>query len=144
MSEKKFLVEIKLDVAAESKAELFSAAAELLIKAGIADDREKIIAAFFEREEIGGTLNYPGLAIPHTTGNFITRDTILFLRTKEPIQNWQDDYPAQNFICLCLGENPHTETLKQIENLMRLSLKPEGEKIFLYGNSEQLTKIFLS
>ena len=143
MSEKNFLFGIELDVDAKDKEELFSKAADWLIKNNIISDRQIVIESFFEREEIGGTLNYPGLAIPHAMGNFINQDTILFIRLKRSIKNWQEEYPAQNFICLCLTENPQKSTLKYIEKLMHFSLKPEGEKILLSGNRKQLKDIFI-
>ena len=144
MSEKKFLIDVELDMDAADKGDFFEKTADLLMRKNIGTDKQKIVDGFFEREEIGGTLNYPGLAIPHTTGNFIKLDTILFVRTKDAIQNWQDEYPAQNFICLCLTDKPLKETLKHIEKLMHASLTPAGEKIFLYGSLEQLKDIFFN
>ena len=142
MSEKNFFLDVELDMDAADKGDFFEKTADLLMKKNIGTDKQKIVDGFFEREEIGGTLNYPGLAIPHTTGNFIKRDTILFIRTKNPIQNWQDEYPAQNFICLCLTDKPLKETLKYIEKLMHASLTPAGEKILLSGNRKQLEELF--
>ena len=137
MSEKNILTGTLLGVSAASKEEVFEAVARWLIEHGAADDFESVMQAFRQREEIGGTLNYPGVALPNAVGAAIKKDALILLQTDKEIP-WQKEGDAHTFICMCISENPVRENLAYIQAIVRRTVNAKWEAVLLGNNHTEL------
>lgn len=71
------------------KVDLLKIISQHAVKIGIADSLEDILASFLKREEEGSTGLDNQFAIPHAKSEHIKKATVLYLRNKKTIEDWE-------------------------------------------------------
>lgn len=109
-----------LDKEIKSKDELFRILAKTAVKTGIATDEDKVFEAYQEREKLGTTGFTDGFGIPHCKTDAITEPSVIFVKSKVPIQ-WDslDGKPLENMFSLLVPETGGGEHLKMLATISR-------------------------
>lgn len=114
--------DIKIPLNATTKNEIITEMVEILFKNNKIQEKEKIIQALFEREELMSTGVGDGVAIPHAKAEGITKISAAFGLTKEDVDFQSLDSKPVRIIFLLIGPinqpGPHLKALSRISRLL--------------------------
>lgn len=116
---------IILDQSYSTKAEVFDAVAERLIRAKIIPDKVDFEKALYEREKESPTGLENGIAIPHAKSSAINRPVFAVVRSKTTIDGWESLAPDNKVSLIFLLAIPeknagdfHVELLAKLSRAM--------------------------
>lgn len=117
---------IKVPLKSETKEDIIEELIDVLDEAGQVRDKDKLLQAILERENIRSTGIGEGLAVPHAKSNGVDKLVVSIGKPKEPIDFQSIDGKKVNFIVL-MGSpadqaGPHIQALARMSRLM---VKPE-------------------
>lgn len=123
---------IRLDMNAGNKGEIFTAIADMAVALGYAHDARAVIQGFETREAQGSTGMQDGFAIPHVLGDAITATGVIILTLKEPVADWEtfDDLPVDFVIALIApGNAAGDDHLKLLSSIARILVHDENREL---------------
>ena len=115
---------IVLDFKARNKKEVIDALVETVVNGF---DREKVLSALLEREELGSTGVGNGVALPHVRMESVHTPVVVFARSHKPVDFGAiDGVPCSLFFLVLgpTGQVPQEEYLQAMAKISRLMRDP--------------------
>ncbi|HAV43270.1 TPA: hypothetical protein DCX15_04570 [bacterium] len=123
---------VLLELKAQNKEEVIREMAELISKDKRIKDKDRLIQAMFEREELGTTGIGNGLAIPHARTDAVKDIVIAFAKSKEGADfESMDKKPANLFFMVVGPQEKNKEYLRVMSILARLFSKEENRQTLM-------------
>ncbi|WP_342269142.1 PTS fructose transporter subunit IIABC [Spiroplasma endosymbiont of Aspidapion aeneum] len=94
---------IFIDKSILSKEKIFEFISNICIENNIVENRDALIKAFLDRENLEPTFTGDGFAIPHARTSGINKPAIFFMRLKTPVK-WFEDNKVKCLIALIIPE----------------------------------------
>ena len=116
---------ISVDLQAADKESVIEELVGILVKAGGAKDRDAVIKAVHDREELMSTGIGQGIGIPHAKTEAVERLVAVFGKSERGVDfNALDNKPVHIFFLLLSPEDqsgPHVKVLARISRLLKHS-----------------------
>ncbi|MFQ9515787.1 MAG: PTS sugar transporter subunit IIA [Eubacterium sp.] len=119
---------IFFDINVNTKTEALEFISNQALKLGLTDNRDGLLKDFLKREEEFSTGLQDGFAIPHAKSFHAKEIAIIYVRCKNPIEEWEtlDDSSVTNLFALIVPkENAGNEHLMMISKLATNLLEDE-------------------
>lgn len=129
----------------ETKEDVLSELIELLNRAGIIPDVDKVKNAVFYREKLMSTGIGLGIAIPHVRLEGIKNITMAIGIKPQGISDYQsiDDILVKIVIMILAGKNQHREYIKLLSQIVTKMKKPSTiERLLSTKTQEDIYNIF--
>lgn len=126
-----------------TKNELFDAIGRYISSLNIVKSPSILIEELHQREIIGNSMIAEEVALPHVESQNIKESTVVFVRLKKSIRNWDSqNNSASVFLFLLIKENETQTLLQPIKTLMKLLADDGIVSSLINGNEKQVEKIF--
>lgn len=126
---------IFLDIDIKTKKEIFEFATKKLFDKEVITNKEAFIEDLYKREEITPTGFENGIAIPHTQSKYVNTPTLVCIRTKDAMEDWESlnpDNKVKLIFLIAVPNNSEKDThLKVLSTLaVRLMDTQLVEKLY--------------
>lgn len=123
---------MKLDLKSKTKSEVIDELVDVLVQAGVINDRELYKKGILDRESLSSTGIGFGIAIPHAKSKAVNFPRVAFGVSKEGIDYESlDGTKANLFFMIAVNEGESDLHLKALANLSRLLMHEEFRNALL-------------
>ncbi len=102
-----------------NKAQVFRFLSQRSFSLGLAQNEDDVEKELLKREKLASTGLLDGIAIPHAISENIKEPAILFVRSREPVEDWStiDHSKVFQIIAMLVPANSEQEHLQTLANL---------------------------
>ncbi len=131
---------IDANVDLDSKNDVLLHLVDLIGKAGVVTDIEKVRDVIFKREEIMSTGVGQGFAVPHAKTNAVNKTSAALLTLSQPVDYQSlDNQPVRIVIMLVGPEDAFSAHLRLLSRISRLMTDPEFRtRLASAGSAQEL------
>ncbi len=142
MVDKPILTEVIVNWEVDSKEQLFEKFTNYAAKYNVINNAPKLLKDIYMREEIGSTLIYENIALPHIKSKNIKKSMLNLIKLNDPIKNWDvSNTDVYVIIFILVKENENKEKLKKLQRIMRKFAQEETENLLLNGSKEEVEQL---
>lgn len=142
MEDKPILAEVIINWKVDSKKELFEKFTNYAAKYNLIKNAANLLKDIYMREEIGSTLIYENIALPHIKSQSIKRSSINIIKLNTPIKKWDvNNTDVYVIIFILVKENENKEKLKKLQRIMRKLAQEEAPNLLLNGSKEEIEQL---
>lgn len=127
---------IKLDINLKNKSEVLKDVADIAVIIGAGHNKEEILNALWERENILPTAVGKSIAIPHCKSSAIDDSRVVFYRLSNPII-WDEDEMVDLVFAILTTNGNDNKHLDLLSRLSRNMLREEFLKMLKESNDSK-------
>jgi len=129
------------NVAVTSKKNLFTQVAELMYGHELITSQAVLRELLEQREQAGSTMVDQLLAIPHAQSDDIKKNTLVLVHTEAPINGWDSENDAQNFVFCCIRQDISPEDSCELVATIKLAASENVQKAYMKNSKNEVIKL---